>query len=130
MKFVLYFAIGWCVVCGFAGEALAYDGNGLLEDCQIAMKVLGGNPIMGDQFKAGAASGMCLGLVQGVVGMGYLWQDTGAHYYCLPEEEFSTKQAVRVILKYLEDNPAELHRRALVLLVRAFMDAFPCEEGN
>jgi len=27
MKFVLYFAIGWCVLLAVAGEAMAYDGE-------------------------------------------------------------------------------------------------------
>jgi hypothetical protein len=35
-------------------------------------------------------------------------------------------QAMRVVLRYLQEHPAELHRRAHVLIVEALWGAFPC----
>ena len=36
-------------------------------------------------------------------------------------------QASRVVKKYLDDNPQELHEDKAVLAVMALMGAFPCE---
>lgn len=50
---------------------------------------------------------------------------------CLPDEVNSAvglEQLVRVVLKYLEDNPESLHIEAWGLVVVALVEAFPCNE--
>jgi hypothetical protein len=45
--------------------------------------------------------------------------------YCLPER-FSIAQIARVIVKYLEDHPAKLHRDQGALVAESLMQEFPC----
>ncbi len=137
MKYVVYFAIGWCLVCGFAGEALAYDGNELLGACQtfLARVDTAARDYM-DIYKNGFVSGTCLGYFGGTLATAQIWQlalseraqKSGGGVYCLPESE--PKQMIRDVVKYLEDNPAELHKTAAFNILDALMEAFPCTEGN
>ncbi len=126
MKFVLYFAIGWCVVCGFAGEALANDGNALLGHCKT---FLAEDNRIGD-YGSGIEYGACVGYIGGVKDSFYIWHVATVRIsYCLPEEaEFD--QLVRVVVKWLEDNPASLHHNAAGLVRGAFSEAFPCPEAE
>jgi len=133
------------VVCslgfGNMGSALAlqqsqdaddYDGNQLLGYCQTALKweLTGLYPNqagMGGAVKAG----MCYGYVKGVQATVEMWQSLGPveFLYCVPEEA-EVSQRVRVVVKYLEDNPEWLHFQASYLVQSAFRIAFPCAEGE
>jgi hypothetical protein len=46
---------------------------------------------------------------------------------CLPNAGITNDQAVRIVVKYLRDNPAELHKTARSSLLVSFALAFPCE---
>jgi hypothetical protein len=48
--------------------------------------------------------------------------------YCLPDgiNEPSLEQIIRVVLKYLKDNPKDLSVRAGILVYAALLKAFPC----
>ena len=118
------------VVCGLMGSTFAEDGNGLLEDCQ---KYLGDEQYSSytDSLKAGICAGYLLGVTDTVE----LWDQWVAMWeaskktHCLPEAaEFD--QLAKVVVKYLEDNPADLHLNASFLVQLAFMEAFPCTEGG
>jgi hypothetical protein len=61
--------------------------------------------------------GYCIGLVNGV---------TNASPQVCPDEAVTTGQTVRVVLKYLEDHPEELHLNNAVLAEKALAKAFPC----
>jgi hypothetical protein len=92
-------------------DYVAFDrGNQLLDEC---------NPASGyNSF----ASGMCIGYVTATVdtlsfipGMGF----------CLPLA--STKGQIRdVVLKYLQDHPADRHSVAASLVTVALWESFPC----
>jgi hypothetical protein len=51
-----------------------------------------------------------------------------AHPYCRPRDVTAAQQ-MTVVVKYLQDNPAELTMRFDELVVRALQKAFPCP-GN
>lgn len=92
----------------------SYSGGQMLEGCELwfssgrrAEKTL----IM---------SGMCMGVVATVVA----YKDKAS--FCMPEGS-DYVQGLRVLLKYLNDNPAELHEELYVLVERAFGKAWPCK---
>jgi len=117
MKYVVYFAIGWCVMLAGAGEAMAYDGNKLLDYCHDYTEV--------SDFGAG----LCIGYVSGIADSLNNKVNSLPTPFCAPSGVIY-KQLVLIIIKYLNDNPAELHKTASILVQRAFMEAFPCTEGN
>jgi hypothetical protein len=45
--------------------------------------------------------------------------------FCIPDD-VEDGQLVRVVLKYIRDNPAEAHKRTPLLIMRAFGKAYPC----
>jgi len=122
MKFVFCFVLGWCLVCGFAGEALAeYDGTDLLDYCSEYIN-----------YKGDMEFGLCMGFVLGVRDTPRaLWSgySLAKRIFCLPEG-VAPQQEVRVVVKYLEDNPAKLHESAAVLVMGALSGAFPCKGGE
>ena len=48
-------------------------------------------------------------------------------FFCPPESGISSDQQVRIVTKWLEDNPKELHKSARMSVLMAFAKAFPCE---
>ena len=110
------------------GNLLALDGNGYLKVCKTYVRVT-----EDVEFAALAdviEHGLCAGYLRGVIDTTRIWhQGTGIQTFCLPEaEEFD--QLIRVTIKYLEDNPAQLPYNAAGPLQMAFIEAFPCTEGN
>ena len=56
------------------------------------------------------------------------WRDADiipGDYYCLPNGVI-VSQLERIVVKYLEARPEELHMAASGLVVLAYMEAFPC----
>ncbi len=113
------------VVCGLIGNLLALDGTGYLGFCKTYLRLQESpeSATVGD----GIDGGVCMGYLQGVTETARIWQQ--GKKFCLPEAA-KNDQLIRVSIKYLEDNPAELHKPATFLLQMAFIDAFPCTEGE
>jgi hypothetical protein len=107
-----------------AAEA-SYDGNELLGQCQRYIKLVDGGAARSDaHYDAGA----CGGFVQGVA-------STSAFYdefipiklkFCTPDTA-TNSQLVRIVIKYLKDNPKTLNESRTVLVWRALLDAYPCK---
>lgn len=65
----------------------------------------------------------CLGYVSGIFSLANLFPEpTGI---CIPEA-VTAGQAQKVVVKYLQDHPAELHQPRGFLTWWAMRDAFPC----
>jgi len=126
------------VVCGLMGSMLAFDGNGLLKHCQPALKFLSGNMTTDnmtemEKFRLGLSIGSCSGYIGGVQNTDdLLYLKTGVERYCLPEDngEIEGTPLIRVVFKYLEANPAELHENAALLVQYALIESFPCTDGG
>ena len=67
-------------------------------------------------------AGYCLGFVVGA----YV---VTAEPFCNPPN-IENKQLVAIVTKYLNDHPEKLHMDDGKLVVDAFIDAFPCNEGE
>jgi hypothetical protein len=52
---------------------------------------------------------------------------SGRRAVCIPSEGVSGFQMVRIVTKWLEDHPKDLHTSARVQVLMAFRDAFPCK---
>jgi hypothetical protein len=65
-------------------------------------------------------AGFCMGIVEGL-----MWSLPGWGVVCLPKG-VTTGQGLKVLVKYMEDHPEELHDRTAELAFRAFVKAWPC----
>ena len=65
-------------------------------------------------------AGFCSGIVEGT-----MWSLPGWGVVCLPKG-VTTGQGLKVLIKYMEDHPEELHDRTAELAFRAFVKAWPC----
>ena len=79
-------------------------------------------------------AGFCIGIVEGVGSTTALLvsgDDSIDHTYrvCFPEDGITTPQAVRVVVNYLVNHPKELHHMDVMLVMAAFLDAYPCESA-
>lgn len=110
-----------CAICAMClGNALAYVGSDYLKGCQ---KYLADN-------EGSLEDGVCMGYPRGVIETDQNWhQMIGPQTFCLPDGA-NPDQFVRVAVKYLEDNPAQLHYNAAFSIHLALREAFPCEEGD
>jgi hypothetical protein len=119
-------AIG-LMVCstGALSIELKNDGNELLEQCRIATDQ---NTI--ENVDNALIMGYCLGKIQGI----RQTLDIFSYNYNLPPEQkvciptnVTNGQAARIVVKFLEDNPDQLHLSQTVLAIQAFKTAFPCK---
>jgi hypothetical protein len=46
--------------------------------------------------------------------------------FCLPDKGITIEQAARIVIRYLKDNPKDLHQSARLCLLLSLQDAFPC----
>jgi hypothetical protein len=105
-----------------SGQVLA-DGNELLRQCQHTIKAAEMEKSF-DRFQAG----MCLGMVQGVQSTVYFLSDdlNNDSKFCVPTK-VSIGQLVRIVVKYLKDNPKLLNESETGLIWLALKDAYPCK---
>lgn len=65
-----------------------------------------------------------LGMVTGVSGMSYFFKDV-----CLPAGS-NFGQLEKVAIKYMDNNPKDLHFPGVGLVFEAFKDAYPCKPAK
>lgn len=107
---------------------LATDGNELLGECIATEKFLDTKD-MGDESSM-IRNGLCLGKTQGVrhTMQTYMESDQDVTYKaCFPEGGLKNEQAVRVVTKFLRNNPEVLHYQYHTLTMMAYIDAYPCK---
>lgn len=105
--------------------AASADGNKFLEQCQAAESFLDKK-----QSRNETSAAYCFGLLEGVrETMQYLNEllEPRARVVCWPPKGINNAQSVRVVLKYMRDNPNKLHEDPVFLTMMSFRDAFPCK---
>ena len=101
-----------------SGAAMAEGGGeSLLRYCKSAIL---DKKDLGDAF----GSGYCLGIITAV---GELLPPADASVICVPSG-VNNKQMARIVVKYLEQNPEQLHKNATTLTIMATKKAFPCKK--
>ena len=101
-----------------------HDGNRLLKECGQVITRQGTDP----KDFLGAAS--CMGTLRGAIAINAMYRvalsDKEDKALFCPPDNATIGQSVRVVVKYLEDHPAELHEQDSLLIVKALDGAFPC----
>ena len=113
---------------GNAAEDI-HSGSKLLQNCNSYSMLVDGS----SNSKIILGAGLCLGTVRGIIDAGAIF-DTFAeqagkppsNVFCVPES-VTADQGVRVVIKYLEGHPEDLHKRGTTLTVHALKQAFPCK---
>ncbi len=110
-----------------AADGLAReDGVRLLDTCRVAKDLIGGASV---HATARADAALCIGFVEGFLwGHGWKAWRTGEDMYFCPPEGFAYRQAVPVVVDYLEAHPERLIQRAHLLLFSALSSGFPCAD--
>jgi hypothetical protein len=108
------------------------DGNVLLTKCQPAQHMTDTSPKLSQA--EWEAAWYCLGFVQGVMDADAVWQvgETQAHgtknsnlVYCAPQDA-SWPQIIRILVKWLEDNPEKLNLPGYVVMHDVMVRTYPC----
>jgi hypothetical protein len=107
------------------GQALA-DGNKLLEHCQQAMRAMDKTAVSADEPMS---IGRCFGMVEGVRNTLVILNSKLPDNLkvCFPKKGIDNGQAVRIVDKFLRDNPAMLDQPDTFLVMVAFKNAYPCQ---
>lgn len=108
------------------------SGSHLLPFCQAAVKIGSGDngkltikttpEDIRDVVNGSYCRGYVLGVVDSLISISAATQTT----YCIPDNA-DNDQLVRVMDKYLNDNPAKLNDPAGQAVAKAIFDAFPCK---
>ncbi|MBZ5689256.1 MAG: hypothetical protein LAP86_29990 [Acidobacteriia bacterium] len=128
MKLQLLFVITLCSYVCVAQEAKDLDGNHLLDNCTAAVQFMDSGKF--DNDTQASQTSWCTGYVTGVLqgldlARGLTDKEYRKVYPCLTG--VAAKQAIRVIVKYLRDNPEKLQERGITLAFAALQRAFPCK---
>jgi hypothetical protein len=114
----------------FAQDTWNGNGESLLRNCSVQVRVLDGEKVSSAEAVDG---GICVGYLWGVHDIEFFVQMFEEHqkvavmrHSCVPSNA-STGQIVRVVVKYLRDNPKHLNMPASVLVTDAIRSAFPCK---
>ena len=124
---LLFCACFVAVSSTLAGDGLAReDGVRLLDVCQTALEWQNGTQTDAD---ARAKASLCIGFVEGFV-WGHGWKSwrTGDDMYFCPPEGFGFRDAIPVLVAYLEEHPERLIQRAHLLVFSALSSKFPCSQ--
>ena len=108
------------------------DGNSLDDHCRYSRQSDNGVKLSDIEF--GKAS-FCVGYIRGV--LDEIWtqanrpdeigiKNVGRPKICV-SDEISNTQAIKVVAKYLQNNPAKLHLAANYLIRISMEEAFPCK---
>ena len=123
-------AFAVCCAVSVAAHAQEEDGNFLLRECKETLN---------DTYQGcePAVSSMhCLGYIDGLVDMNDIYKSnilksSSQALICLPKEKRVTVgELARIVVKYLEDNPGQLHESAAALATVALGKAFPCKSAS
>jgi Rap1a immunity proteins len=92
------------------------SGNAYLPHCRAASD---------DNYTKDALfEGRCLGIVSAMIGVSSILAPQ--YRYCVPDGA-NTGQALKVVIRYLDANPSQLHLDFRYLVHRAFKAAWPCK---
>lgn len=105
-------------------------GSYLLRTCNRAVQSADASFHGPQDYLTSFENGTCFGYIDAVIDT-YTWYQTNhtisnEFAFCLPQEN-TFGQLVRVVAKFLNDHPEQLHKPKAVLIMMALHEAFPCE---
>jgi hypothetical protein len=127
MKLFLLVALFLLPVAAFGQTHDDHTGTSLLRECKAAT-----SPGTTDSVN-NLETGLCIGLVRGVMGTMQMWKverytvkEQMDMHGCIPHQ-VEESEAIRVVLKYLNDHPDRLHLDDTILIHTALLDEYPCK---
>lgn len=104
-----------------------FDGNELLRNCNEAVRFADGEKL---GYEAMGRALLCQTYVAAWID-GYLAAKTISEHnwrfpYCRPSSTWDNTQSVRIVQKWLKENPEQLHTQATLTVMIAMGKAFPC----
>lgn len=121
-------SIIFILIVFFIGTSSAWsqtNGESLLKDCEAAIKYESRTQdLTGTEMQ----TGICIGFVQAILNTQIKAHAFLPHYWqaCFPSNGISTMQAIRITVKYLQDNPKNLDITASSLVMAAMHSTYPC----
>lgn len=100
------------------------DGNALIGQCQSAIELVESKRT-DDLYGAGRCAGLVTATVETVTIMNSFHNVKPA--ICFPAGGIPPIQMVRVVVKYLKNNPATLDQNESSLVILAVLESFPCK---
>jgi hypothetical protein len=106
------------------------DGSSLLTRCSLAVRAFDGEKLPSEDVAKGS---FCVGYISGIHDTDFMVRMLEEHdkitlmKHACPPSNVSTGQAVRIVVKYLHDNPERLHMPASILVTDAIRNSFPCK---
>lgn len=116
-------ALASVTMSGLASGAVP-DGNRLLGACQAVVKYMDG-----DKSTNSYDFGYCVGIVEATEGSLIILDEALSRDYktCFPSDPTSNGQKARIVVKFLQENPALLNKPATYLAMLAYKSAYPCK---
>ncbi len=122
------------VTAAFSAKAKALskvDGITLLHECQVSIRISDGDTrVTADEV---VSSTHCIGYVEGVIDANAFWDAVDRRdnhstrpHYCMGES-VTFEQVIRILVKYLEENPKELSEVGYICIQGALLKNFPCK---
>ena len=123
MKIIIATVMLCCLIA--TASVKAADGNDLMRHCQKAVTFLDTDNYDADND---IDIGWCVGYVHSFTKLNVYYKAFDIPVpICFPESGIKNRQAVRVLVKYLQDHPENLHKYDMILTILAFAEAYPCE---
>ena len=125
MKIALGLLLFYVAVISLPWWCIAADGNRLLADCGAAVTAIDTGQTITTEKLVDVTR--CFAWLEGMLQMNDLYEFKGATaVFCRPNNSTNV-QLVRIVVKYLQDHPEELHKDEFVLAI-ALRTAFPCTD--
>ena len=100
------------------------SANRLLPGCKLIV-----SPPTGLTYAQAVAAGECLGMMHGMIETLPILEQLqlAERTICVPER-VTNGQLAQVVIKYIEANPANMHRSFVAQAFMAFLEAWPCNK--
>jgi len=115
------------LAAGLASPVQAFDGNDLSVSCRYALEMADNPSQLTFSTEVVGNGNFCLGVVFGVIEAVNVLRDKGlVSNWCIPKIRAS--QAIRIVDRYQQENPEELHFDAALNVIDAMREAYPCPD--
>ena len=130
LAIAVLFVLGGVVATNSQSEGVLTAGE-LLTKCTLEVRRLDGVKLekVSEALDVALCSAYLLGFNDGIRVESTLRFASGGRI-CLPKQGITHNQLVRVVVKWLRENPENLQRNARVEVYIAIGKAFPCTESN
>ncbi|WP_159812976.1 Rap1a/Tai family immunity protein [Pseudomonas sp. 18058] len=116
---------GIALVGALASGVAQADGNSLLTQCQASVRFMNNDNDSTNDF----GQGKCFGIVEAVIATTVIRNEQmpKESKVCFPSGGITNGQGIRIVVKYLQENPSLLHLSDTLLAMIAIGQAYPCE---